>query len=112
MFTGDYLRRLRGKAIRRHALHCLDRLERGILYLSGRLVEEVRSPCLVSQLEIIVQKLEQALTSRFKQHVESYGIPRLVELVRTACELGSDVASEWVLDLGFARYLAFIDLNR
>jgi len=112
LFTGEYLRRLRGKAIRRKALYCLDRLERGILYLSGRLVEEASSPSLVSQLIEIVMKLEQAMICRFKQHVESFGVLRVVTLVKTAIRFGSTVAQEWVLDLGFARYLAFADFNK
>jgi len=58
---GEYLRKLRGKAIRRRVYNCLDQLERGILFLSGRLIDVARSPGLVSQLSIILQKLEQML---------------------------------------------------
>jgi len=112
MFTGEFLRKLRGKAIRRKALYCLDSLERGILYLSGRLVEEARSPCLVAQLILIVQKLEQAMIGGFEKHVMGFGVCRLVSVVKTAVGFGSVVAREWVLDMGFARYLACMDYNR
>ena len=111
MFTGEYLHKLRLRAIRRRALHCLDDLERGILYLSSRLVERVSSPGLCVQLLEIVRKVEEAMRSGFLKHVESFGYSKLVSMVKTAVMLGSSVAQEWVRDLGFARYLAFMDIN-
>lgn len=112
MLTGEYLRRLRLKAIRRRALGCLDSLERGILYLSGRLVDRARGPGLVSQLLEIVMKLEQAMIGGFEKHVMDFGVRRLVSMVKTAVGFGSVVAREWVLDMGFASYLACMDYNR
>ena len=111
MFTGEYLHKLRLRAIRRRALYCLDGLERGILYLSSRLVERVSSPGLCLQLLEIVSKVEEAMRSGFLKHVGSFGFSKLVRMVKTAVKLGSDVAQEWVRDLDFATYLAFMDIN-
>ena len=112
MFTGEYLRGLRQLAIRRRVYNRLGCLDRGILYLSGRLVERVSSPGLVSQLVEIVRKLETLLMGRLERHTESFGVARLLDVVGLALGFGSVVARGWSVDLGFARYLAFMDLNR
>jgi hypothetical protein len=89
----------------------LDDLEQGILYLAGNLVDMARSPSLIKQLTIIVNKLSTAITSPFKQHITRVGSRKLLETVKTAIGFGSKVAQRWTMDQGFARYLAFIDYN-
>ena len=111
VFTREFLGSLRRKAIRRRVLYCLDEIDRGILLLSSRLVDVVKGPTLVSHLMDIVEKLGEALRSRFDKHVESFGIRRVIDMVRLAIGFGSSVARDWLLDSGFSRYLAFIDIN-
>ena len=113
MFTGEFLAGLRLKAIRHRVLYrCLDGLERGILYLSSRLVDEVSSLTLLGQLAEIVTKLENALRSGYNRHVEEYGVGKLVEIILQAVRFGYRDAAWWISDAGFAGYLAVLDLNQ
>lgn len=112
MLTGKYLQKIRIKALRHQALHVLSDLERGILTLSSRILDNVRDPELVAQLISIITKLEAATVSGFKAHINNYGTGKLVTIIKTALIFGSKTAQDWILDKGFAEYLAFIDYNR
>jgi len=113
MFTRGFLEEIRLKAVRRRVLfRVLDGVERGILYLCTRIVDEVSSPVLGAQLVEIVSRLQDALKSGFEQHVLLYGARRLVQVVMQAVSFGYVGASSWVLDKGFMRYLAFQDFNQ
>ena len=113
MFTRGFLSELRLKAVRRRVLfRALDGVERGILYLCTRVVDEVSSPVLGVQLLGIVRKLLDAFKSGFTRHVESYGYRRVVQVVSQALSLGCSMASEWLSDMGFIRYLAFLNFNQ
>ena len=104
---------MRAKALRRRVLFsALDGLERGILYLSARVVDRVRSGVLGAQLVEIVAKLGEALKCGFTRHVESFGVRQAVKMVQAAVGFGSRVAHEWLNGVGFARYLGFIDFNQ
>jgi hypothetical protein len=112
MFTGRFLAGLRMKAIRHRVLYrTLDGLERGILYLSSRLVDNVSSLTLLEQLAAIVTKLETALKSGYQRHIEEYGVSKLVEVILQAVRLGYRDAAKWISDHGFASYLAVLDMN-
>ena len=104
---------LRLKAVRRRVLfRALDGVERGILYLCTRVVDEVSSPVLGVQLVEIVSKLREAMKSAFTRHVESYGFKRVVQLVEQARAMGCERASEWLQDMSFIRYLAVLNMNQ
>jgi len=113
MFTRGFLEEIRLKAIRRRVLYsALDGVERGILYLCTRVVDEVSSPVLGVQLVEIVSRLREAMKSAFTRHVESYGFKRVAQLVEQARAMGCKRASEWVHDMKFVCFLAFLDLNQ
>ena len=113
MFTGEFLAGLRMKAIRHRVLYrALDGLERGILYLSSRLVDEVSSLTLLGQLAEIVTKLEGALRSGYERHVEEYGVGKLVKIILQAVRFGYRDAARWIGDRGFAVYLSVLDMNQ
>ena len=90
----------------------MDGLERGILYLSARVVDRVRSGVLGAQLVEIVAKLGEALKCGFTRHVESFGVRQAVKMVQAALGFGSEVAREWLAGVEFARYLAFMNINQ
>jgi len=113
MFTREFLSALRAKAVRRRVLYrALDGLERGILYLSSRLVDRVSSLTLYELLEEIVTKLLEAFKSGYQRHLESYGVNRVVEVVLQAVKLGHRDAVRWVSDTGFVEYLTVLDMNQ
>lgn len=113
MFTREFLKEIRLRAIRRRMLYnTLDSVERGILYLCTRVVDEVSSPVLGVQLVEIVSRLQEAMKSAFTRHVESYGFKRVVQLVKQAKAIGCKRASEWLQDMSFIKYLAVLNMNQ
>jgi hypothetical protein len=113
MYTREFLSALRAKAVRQHVLYsALDGLERGILYLSTRLVNKVSSIVLIRQLTVIVTKLAEALKSGYQRHLEGFGFDRLARIVLQALKLGYSGALGWIGDHSFAEYLTVLDMNQ
>ena len=65
-----------------------------------------------AQLVEIVSRLRETMKSAFTRHVESYGVKRVVQLVEQAKAMGCERASEWLYDMRFIRYLAFLNMNQ
>jgi len=113
MFTCKYLLSMKKKALRRGVWYrTLDRVERGIVSLTARLIDRVESEMLGVELVKILAKLVKALKSGFVRHMEMFGLGRVFELSRLAVELGNLVAKGWVNDLGFVGYVSMMDLNQ
>ena len=112
MLTRGYLLKIRRKAIRRRVYHrALDRLERGILDLSTRLLDEVRNLVLLEQLFEIVNKLEEAVKSRYQRHMEAFGARRVTVIILQALKFGYKDAVNWLRGGNFVEYLTAMDLN-
>ena len=113
MFTKRFLKGVVRKAVRNGVWYsALDGLDRGILVLAGRVVDAVRSVKLSIEIVKILAKLRRALRGGFVRHMESYGL-RMARLISArAASFGYDLAEGWAHDLGFVRYLTFMDLNR
>jgi len=113
MFTRGFLAEVRRTALRRRVWYsALDGLERGILTLAGRVVDEVRNTALNVELVKIIAKLRDAAKSGFVRHVETFGVRRLREVRDQGVSLGSVFACVWAKDIEFVRYLAFLDYNQ
>jgi hypothetical protein len=111
MFTRGFLADVRRAALRRRVWwSALDGLERGILTLASQIVDEVRNAALGVELVKIVAKVRDACRGRFVRHVDAFGVRRVRVLCTQAKAWGGSV-EDWV-GLGFARYLAFLDLNQ
>lgn len=112
MLTRGFLLKIRRRAIRKRVYYsALDRLERGILDLSARLLDSAQSVVLLQQLFEIVMKLEEALKGRFQRYVESFGVRRVAQIIMQAVKFGYREAVGWLRDPGFMEYLAVMDLN-
>jgi len=112
MLTGRFLSEARRKAIRRGVwFKALDRVERGILSLTARIVDKVESAVLGVELVKILRKLRDALKGGFVRRMEEYGFGRALKMAGQAVEWGYSVAAGWSSDLGFVRYLTVLDLN-
>ena len=90
----------------------LDRLERGILTLASRVVDEVMDSALGVELVKIIAKIRNATASRFVRHVETFGVLQARVVCGQALGFGFAGARSWALDEGFARYLGFLDFNQ
>ena len=113
MFTKEFLSDVRRLALRRKVWYsALDSLERGILSISARIIDDVKSSVLNVQLVKIIAKLKNACKSGFMRHLEGFGMRRARAIRDQAAAFGYKGLNELVRDLGFARYVAFLDYNQ
>ena len=113
MFHADFLSGVRRRALRRGVwFRALDRVERGIVELSCRGFDEVRSLGLARVLVGILAKLRDASKSPFIKHVESVGMDKAKDLVEQAIVFGCMEARDWLQDVGFVCYVGFMDFYR
>ena len=103
---------MRTKAIRRKVWYrVLDSVERGIVNLTLRIFEDVKSLTLCQILNTILEKLRVAIQSRFLRHVEHFGRERAAIIVSQAIGFGSSCAGAWLGDTGFHRWLSLHDIH-
>jgi len=86
-------------------------MERGLVNLTIRCVEQVRSSKLAAMLRIIVERLEAALRSRVERLMVVVGWPLAQRLARLASSWGNQNAWNWALDAKFARHLTIVHMN-
>ena len=86
-------------------------MERGLVGLTIRCVDQVRSSTLTAMLRIIVKRLEAALRSRVERLMVKVGRSLAQRLARLAFSWGNQNALNWTLDAKFARYLTVIYIN-
>ena len=89
----------------------LDRLERGVVDLTIRYVDCVKSKKLAKVLTAILEKLQLAAESVFDKMVKSVGFAQAQKISGVALSWGNVGALAWAKDGGFARYLAVIHMN-
>jgi len=113
MLSRYFLEDIRRKALRGGIwFTAIDRIERGMLDLTIRTVEVVRSRTLGVVIVKILVKLKKALKSWFVKRMERLGLNKVIKITSQAVEWGYDAAKNWILDLGFAQYLTMIEVNR
>jgi hypothetical protein len=109
MLTRGFLFKMRMKAIRRGVyFKTLNLIERGILSLSARFVDRVKSQILGVELVKILKKIRDALKSSFIIRVEEYGFRRVKELAALAMTWENTTAKKWTQDFDFAQYLTLL----
>jgi hypothetical protein len=91
---------------RRVWFRALNRIERGIVDLTLRYVDDIKSTRLAKVLTAIIEKLQQATESRIDRLVRTVGIPQAQKISSIAVSWGYSSASAWATDRGFERYLA------
>jgi hypothetical protein len=112
MFTRGFLKAVRRKALRRGVwFNALDRVERGILVLTSRILDVVRSTDLAKEIVKILAKLKKTYKSRFVRHMESYGLEKVRKIADQAISFGCEEAKSWVHDFDFVRYVTMLDMN-
>jgi len=113
MFTRDFLAGVQRKALRSKVWYsALDRVERGILSLTSRIVDRVESRVLGVMLVKIIAKLKEALKSPFVKKMEIEGVKKARSISKRAVDWGDEAAKGWAWDMGFARYLTLLDFNK
>ena len=93
-------------ALRRGAwFRVLNRVERGIIDLTVRYVDCIRSKRLAKVVTAIMEKLQYALESVVGRLMRTVGLPLARKLSDIAVSWGNRLASTWADDLAFARFL-------
>ncbi len=108
----EELAKIRGKALRRRVWYrVLSCVERGLVSLTIRCVDQVRSSKLTTMLKEIVGRLREALRSSVDRLMVKVGWPLARRLACLAVSWGNREALSWASDTGFARYLAVSHMN-
>ena len=103
---------IRRRAVRRGVwFRVLSRVERGIVYLTIRCVDRVRSPTLAGVIGRVLAKLADAMRSGVERLMETVGRPLAARLSEFAQAWGHRDAWKWTCDVGFIRYLAVLRMN-
>lgn len=112
MFTRKFLRAWWRKALRRKVLYsALDHEDRGYLWLSMEVFDEVKSIDVGRIIVKILAKLNEALKNPFTYMRETFGNGQAYRLSRTAVEWGYTLAETWSSDIEFIKHLANNQLN-
>jgi hypothetical protein len=85
----------------------LSRIERGVVDLTLRYVDNIKSAKLAKVLTAIMEKLQQTTENRTDRLVRLIGVPLAKKASGIAVSWGNLSAESWANDRGFARYLAF-----
>ena len=112
MFTAEFLSDMKKRALRKGVWYrTLDRVERGIVSLTARIVDRVESKLLGVELVKILAKLVKAMRSEFVRCMSDFGFGRARELSKQAVKWGCKVAIGWASEMNFVKYLAMMSLN-
>ena len=112
LLTREYLISLRLKALRRHIwFGTLSNIERGMVELTIRCVDRIRSTRLALVISRIVCKILKAFRSKFLERVERVGCNLAERISRIAVSWGCVEASGWKRDPVFIRYLGVNAVN-
>lgn len=90
----------------------LNRIERGVLDLTMKYVDNVKSTKLAKVLEAIIQKLKQATESMVDKLMRTIGIPLAEKISYIATGWGNVSAKSWASDSQFAVFLAVMHINK
>lgn len=110
MFTKSFLAGVKHKALRKKLWYShLDTIERGIFSLAAKIIENVKSTLLNTQILQIIVKLREASKSHFIKQVERYGRERAKTIQQQGFAFGYKDSNRLVSNLQFINYLIFLD---
>ncbi len=81
-------------------------VERSVLDLTTRYVDNIRSSKLATLVTAIIEKLQLAMENTLDRILRVVGIPLAQRISSIALSWGNRFASRWANDRTFARYLA------
>jgi len=104
--------KIKVRALRRKVwFKALSRVERGIIDLTIRCVERIRSYALMKTVLAIVDKLLRTLEEGYLKRVERIGRELAQKICEIACKWGNLHASVWKYDVNFVKFLGVNALN-
>ncbi len=96
---------------RRVWFRSLNRVERGILDLTVRYVDNIKSTKLAKVVTAILEKLQMTIESLADKLVRSVGLSLARKISVIAVSWGNYSACLWAEDRSFAKYLAFCSIK-
>ena len=104
--------RIKTRALRRRVwFKVTSRLERGIVDLTIRCVERIRSPVLAGIISEIIRKILRTLENGFLKMAEKVGAVIAERVCGFALAWGNRTASSWKHNPGFVRFLGISAVN-
>ena len=85
----------------------LNRVERGIIDLTVKYVDNIKSAKLAKVLTAIMEKLQPAIESTVDRLVRTVGLSLAQKISNIAVNWGNRLAYMWADDRAFARFLVF-----
>lgn len=89
----------------------LRRIDRVLVDLTIRVVDNVRSVTLAKSILALARKLEGFIESRVSRALREIGVPLAKKLSLTAQKWGNTFAESWASVPSFARFLAVMYIN-
>jgi hypothetical protein len=83
----------------------LSRVERGIIDLTVRYVEAIKSSKLATIVTAIIEKLQITVETKIQRLVRTIGLPLTRKISAIAASWGNKLANQWAGDISFAKYL-------
>ena len=112
MLTRQGLVKIKVRALRRKVwFRALSRVERGVIDLTIRCVERIRSHALTKAVLAIIDKLLRILGEEFLTKAERIGREIVEKHSYVALNWGNRDALTWKGDLDFVRFLGIIAVN-
>ena len=104
--------KIKVRALRHKAwFKVLSRVERGIIDLTIRCVERIRSHALMRTVLAIVDKLLRTLEKSYLKKVERVGREIVQRICEIASKWGNPLAWTWKYDVNFIGFLGVNSLN-
>lgn len=105
--------KLKAKALRAGVwFRALPRIDRVLVDLTIKVIENIRSSHLVKSISTVVDKLEGLLESSILKSLRLIGRPLAEKLSSIAQKLGNTSAKTWAFDSSFAVFLAVMHTGR
>ena len=90
----------------------LNRVERGIIDLTVKYVDSIKSSKLAQIVTAILEKLQMTMESTAEKLVRIIGLPLARKISKIAVGWGNKSASQWAEDGSYARYLVLCTNSR
>jgi hypothetical protein len=84
----------------------LSKIERSIIDLTVRYVDNIRSQKLAKIVAAIVEKLQTTTENMLDRLVKTIGLPLARKISAIAVRLGNQSAASWAEDIAFAKFLS------
>ncbi len=111
-FDKRQLLNLKTRAMRSGAwFRSLKRIDRVLIDLTIKVVENIRSSRLAKSIQALAIKLEYVMKSGFSQRVQEIGFSLAEKISSVGQIIGNSSAAGWAFDSSFAVFLAVMHIN-